>query len=689
MASQDRKKKNLRGAVQYLNWLPENLRHFVKCKVQTYVAGKHTFEVRTYMVLPITSVGKVVAFGPDDLTYKKHPELLQLIPRGFSELYLNNILLRTIRGPDKFDGTTAIDEDDSDQLPESQHGLLDDKKIQQWSESGILQVRWQEKANGKFAIFTIFPLDDIWYIFGGSKNVHIVEKIGLSNKFSPIHGKLLHHDILNKVLEDLNKMSEEELKALDNQTIVGEYVDGMHMVWVDKPYMVYFSVPENSTFPAIQEILPRQNILPTAEQLHTIRMMKNIEGVVICYVNTKTGEILRQKHKSVWYILLRCWREILSRKDDNTNLDTLSRMLQNRNKERSNQFLHLEEKELREYDILADSFVRWLSGSKYSYRNVSFSGGVGIARIFHEYLQNPIIPEEKKASYVVVDPTPEDILECPKLYGLILKLAKVGHKVAVITTGLPGCGKSTIVAKLIRELDELKITTSRHCTDDFFMVGDEYHHDVKKLGEYHAKNFQNFCSSQATVKFNENTNTQRWEYQNYLQHASNEGYICIVLSCNVPPIDVLMSRNTHGVPENTLMKMAKRYKSPPPSYYGVFVTSELIPVTVLPHVVQTQPLHVTCVFVGGNKGKDDRALRTYDKFIGTDVDITVTSMITSDAGIGLSVTVPTIPVEAKYPHITLHTKNGFKPVNVGEMMGSGTAEATSFVLPGVFAPMWM
>ena len=59
----------------------------------------------------------------------------------------------------------------------------------------------------------------------------------------------------------------------------------------------------------------------------------------------------------------------------------------------------------------------------------------------------------------------------------------------------------------------------------------------------------------------DNTNTQEWEYIPYLNLAIIYGYESeIIMVGNLIDIDLYHSRNVHGVPLETLKRMAERFE---------------------------------------------------------------------------------------------------------------------------------
>jgi len=224
---------------------------FVTCKVAEGEILGSKWQTRTFKVLSTGRHGNPVGYGPDDSTYAEHPDLLRTIPRAFTRLYINGDLVYSLEGVTKFDGTTTYDNDED--LPPSQHGLLDHKKVQQWQTEDKLEVSYQPKHNGKFAIFTLLKINDHLVLFGGSKNCHVPvviesNEVDEDEPFFKIaadfDGNDLHHDILRCITRDLGRMHYTEVTQFIGKTFIGEYCDGKHMVWTAHPYMVVTPLPD-------------------------------------------------------------------------------------------------------------------------------------------------------------------------------------------------------------------------------------------------------------------------------------------------------------------------------------------------------------------------------------------------------------------------------------------------------------
>ena len=147
-------------------------------------------------------------------------------------------------------------------------------------------------------------------------------------------------------------------------------------------------------------------------------------------------------------------------------------------------------------------------------------------------------------------------------------------RIAYIIRGLSGSGKSSVsrMIKFFVENDEIERKNSCKIvsTDDFFLDKDGvYQFDPKLLGKNHALAMSSFIEAlkpengyRAVVL--DNTNTQSWEYSEYIKHAKEAGWDVQVLIVGQPKDEdhVLecAARNTHGVPLEAIIRMSKRFQ---------------------------------------------------------------------------------------------------------------------------------
>ena len=580
----------------------------------------------------------------DDFTYKTYPELVKLIPRGFSVLVdgKENEIVR-LDGMQKFDGSSILDDDSNIETH-----LIDYDAIGKWKD---LEVSFQEKANGKMAIFKVFKYNNQIYVLGGSKNchyLHIYDDVP-TPKPDDLAGNILH----------LFKQSNLPLEEILGKTVIGEYVDGQHMVYTSTPYMQYFYPP---SIASVVEILPKQNYTPTEDQYQYLRNLQDIEGVVIVYRNPHTREIYRQKHKTIWYIILRSMRECLKKCSKVDDPENIHNKLMQVIRKRSTDFLNISYNTLREWSNLSKQFIDFIIDSHYNFSDLSYTS-TGMAIIWHQFISGTYIrpppPSIQDQEYKINYST--ELVE----YGA--KLIQNGIKVCFVLRGISGSGKSTLAKTLKKRFPEMEIFS----TDSYFETPTGYVFDPKKLGEYHNSNFNRFSESKSDVLCVDNTNTTYLEYSRYTKDAKNRGYISIVLTLEID-CESALARSQHITKLSKLVQMKKKLKpvDVKPVYYGVFLKREDVP-----NAVQQTPLHVTC------------ALKQKVDTFGETVNLKVIGLSLNKAGRCYVVEKIAQYQLGRIPHITLETFDGYKPVDVGLNIDMENIIPMEFTLKGIFGPI--
>ncbi len=153
-------------------------------------------------------------------------------------------------------------------------------------------------------------------------------------------------------------------------------------------------------------------------------------------------------------------------------------------------------------------------------------------------------------------------------------------KQLIIVRGLPGCGKSTFVQRNLELQLGCGARSVAVCsTDDQFIdKSGNYVFDASKLGVNHQANQDKAARMMAAgveVVFIDNTNTTHKEMRPYKDLAKTYGYdvkeVLIGEEQLFPGmdgtqhkfedyIDMCAKRNTHGVPREAILRMARRFE---------------------------------------------------------------------------------------------------------------------------------
>lgn len=134
-------------------------------------------------------------------------------------------------------------------------------------------------------------------------------------------------------------------------------------------------------------------------------------------------------------------------------------------------------------------------------------------------------------------------------------------RIAVINRGVPGSGKSTFIKTLQALAEAQGLSMAVHSTDDKFMVDGEYKWDMKLVGRYHGENLDEFTESLKSgidIVVCDNTNIRQRDFSKYLNASREEGYHVVAVTFHPDDIEKHVQRNTHNVPEDTIVQMHKR-----------------------------------------------------------------------------------------------------------------------------------
>lgn len=131
-------------------------------------------------------------------------------------------------------------------------------------------------------------------------------------------------------------------------------------------------------------------------------------------------------------------------------------------------------------------------------------------------------------------------------------------KKLIIMRGIVGAGKSTKAKELANGYGVI-------CSaDNFFLKNGEYVFNPRFLKNAHdacKDKAAHYMKAKTDLVIIDNTNTQKWEYQPYLDMAKEFGYeVEIVMVGNLTDIDLYSSRNVHGVSKEVIERMARRFE---------------------------------------------------------------------------------------------------------------------------------
>ncbi len=137
-------------------------------------------------------------------------------------------------------------------------------------------------------------------------------------------------------------------------------------------------------------------------------------------------------------------------------------------------------------------------------------------------------------------------------------------KKVYIYRGLPSVGKSS-------HISETKPDADICSADDYFMDDEgNYNFNGRQVPIAHQWCFGKFIDAVAlgrTCIVVDNTNTQRWEYDNYIKLALHFNYDVEIINCNQirgqMSNEALAESNLHGVPPEGIAAMRQRWQEDP------------------------------------------------------------------------------------------------------------------------------
>jgi 2',3'-cyclic-nucleotide 3'-phosphodiesterase len=146
-------------------------------------------------------------------------------------------------------------------------------------------------------------------------------------------------------------------------------------------------------------------------------------------------------------------------------------------------------------------------------------------------------------------------------------------KTLIILRGLPGSGKSTLVAELEKQLDKKAVVCS---ADYYFYFGKEhkpenYSFNRELLGKAHGQCKYNACKAMddgEELVIIDNTNIRLAEYKFYALNAEERGYKVLSHAITGLSAEESSKLNVHNVPLEACVRMLSAYEKCPRKILG-------------------------------------------------------------------------------------------------------------------------
>lgn len=134
--------------------------------------------------------------------------------------------------------------------------------------------------------------------------------------------------------------------------------------------------------------------------------------------------------------------------------------------------------------------------------------------------------------------------------------------------GPPGCGKSFLAREIIDATTKDSWSDHIFSASDFFNGKDGcFHFDrrhIRKSHKWNQARINSHVQNGWSPIIIDNTNIKKWEMNDYLEVAVQNGYLVEIVRPNTPwseSADELVAMNIHDVPKETIERMMLSYES--------------------------------------------------------------------------------------------------------------------------------